>query len=221
MFSQSLWSSCTSISSSVKWYEYLLHWVVVRIKWIKTCKIFRTVPCTKWMLKKCCWYYFLKNTWGTYLMVQWLRLHASMAGGVGLIFNQETEIWHTVWCNKKVKKKRKEKRVYGEKKGKKIFIEYPLCSEFLTADWWEAGLPSANTCWCPSFSKLLRDIILLDGPGILKWINILFTKLLVSQFTSPTTSYKITKHLSIFSLLARSALFSETAQFCLQVFVIP
>ena len=38
----------------------------------------------------------------------------------------------------------------------------------------------------------------------------------------PTPSYKITKHLSIFSLLARSALFSETAQkFCLRGFVIP
>ena len=38
----------------------------------------------------------------------------------------------------------------------------------------------------------------------------------------PTPSYKITKHLSIFSLFARSALFSETAQkFCLQGFVIP
>lgn len=63
-------------------------------------------------------------------MVQWLRLHASTAGGVGLIFNQETKIWHAVWCNQKVKKKKKkEKRVYGEKKEKEIFIEYPLCSQ--------------------------------------------------------------------------------------------
>ena len=153
----------------------------MRLKWIKTCKIVRTVPCTKWMLKKCGCYYFLKNTWGTYPMVQWLRLHASTAGGVGLIFNQETKIWHAVWCNQKVKKKKKGKKSIWEKKGKgNIYWVSTLLTEFLTADWWEAGLLSANTCWCPSFSKLLRDIFLLDEPGILKWINILFTKLLVS-----------------------------------------
>lgn len=57
----------------------------------------------------------------------------------------------------------------------------------------------------------------------MKWINILFTKLLciVSEFTSPTTCIKL-EYLPIFRLLARSALFSAVAQkSCLQVFALP
>ena len=34
---------------------------------------------------------------GTFLVVQWLRLHASIAGGVGSVPRQETKIPHAVW----------------------------------------------------------------------------------------------------------------------------
>ena len=50
-------------------------------------------------------------------MVQWLRLHASTAVGIGSIPGQGTKILHAIWPKKK-KKERKEKRVeaHGEEK---------------------------------------------------------------------------------------------------------
>ena len=51
-----------------------------------------------------------KNTWETSLPVQWLRLYASIAGGVGFIPGQGTKILHTKWPNQK--KKRREKYMW-------------------------------------------------------------------------------------------------------------
>ena len=48
-----------------------------------------------------------KISW-TSLAVQWLRLHASNAGGTGLIPGREAKIPHAAWRGQK-KKKRKEK----------------------------------------------------------------------------------------------------------------
>ena len=45
---------------------------------------------------------------GTSLAVQWLRLHASNAGGAGSIPSQGTKITHTAWSGPKKKKNRKE-----------------------------------------------------------------------------------------------------------------
>ena len=42
---------------------------------------------------------------GTFPVVQWLRLHASTAGGVGSIPGQGTKILHTVQHGQKKKKK--------------------------------------------------------------------------------------------------------------------
>ena len=52
------------------------------------------------------------ENWGTSLAVQWLRLCASQAGGVGLIPGQGTEIPHAAWCGQKRKggKKKKKKK---------------------------------------------------------------------------------------------------------------
>ena len=38
-----------------------------------------------------------------FLMVQWLRLHASSAGGMGLIHGQGTKIPRALWSGKKKK----------------------------------------------------------------------------------------------------------------------
>ena len=46
---------------------------------------------------------------GTSLVVQWLRLHASNAGGTGSVPGKGTKIPHVVRCGKKKKKNRKEK----------------------------------------------------------------------------------------------------------------
>ena len=40
----------------------------------------------------------------TSLPVQWLRLHASTAGGTGLVPGQGIKIPHAVWCSQKKKK---------------------------------------------------------------------------------------------------------------------
>ena len=40
-------------------------------------------------------------------MAQWLRLHASTAGGTGLIPSQETKILHDTGCQKKERNKEK------------------------------------------------------------------------------------------------------------------
>ena len=47
---------------------------------------------------------------GNSLAVQWLGLHASSAGGMGLIPGWGTKISHAVWCSQKKKKKKKEAR---------------------------------------------------------------------------------------------------------------
>ena len=39
---------------------------------------------------------FQKAIWGTSLVIQWLRLHASSAGGASLIPGQGTKISHAV-----------------------------------------------------------------------------------------------------------------------------
>ena len=38
------------------------------------------------------------------LAVQWLRLHAATAGGMGLIPGQGTKILYVLWCSQKKKK---------------------------------------------------------------------------------------------------------------------
>ena len=38
---------------------------------------------------------------GTSLEIQWLRLHASTAGGAGSIPGQGTKIPHAMWCDQK------------------------------------------------------------------------------------------------------------------------
>ena len=44
-----------------------------------------------------------KRVDGTSLAVQWLRLHAPTAGGVGSIPGWGTKILHALWCGKKKK----------------------------------------------------------------------------------------------------------------------
>ena len=46
-------------------------------------------------------------TCGTSLAVQWLRFHASTAGGVGPIPGQGNEIPHAPWCGQKIKSLKK------------------------------------------------------------------------------------------------------------------
>ena len=41
---------------------------------------------------------------GTFLVVQWLRLHASTAGGMGSIPGWGTKMLHALQCGKKKKK---------------------------------------------------------------------------------------------------------------------
>ena len=43
----------------------------------------------------------IKNDLGNSLVVQWLELHASTAGGKGLIPGQGTKIPQAVWCDQK------------------------------------------------------------------------------------------------------------------------
>ena len=45
-----------------------------------------------------------KNILGTSLVVQWLGLRASTAGGTGLIPGQGTKILHAAWPKKKILK---------------------------------------------------------------------------------------------------------------------
>ena len=54
----------------------------------------------------------------TSLVVQWLRLHASNAGGAGLIPGWGTKILHAVWHSQKQKRGKIENkaRIPGEKK---------------------------------------------------------------------------------------------------------
>ena len=55
---------------------------------------------------------FSKMKWiGTYLVVQWLRLHASTARDVGSIPGWGTKIPHAMWCSQKVKKKKKKEEM--------------------------------------------------------------------------------------------------------------
>ena len=55
------------------------------------------------------------NEQGISPVVQWLRLHASNAGGMGSIPGQGTKIPHIVWLGEKSKKKKiKEEEKEGE-----------------------------------------------------------------------------------------------------------
>ena len=58
------------------------------------------------------------STRGTSLVVQWLRLHASTTGGMGLIPGWGTKIPHAMQCGKKKKVQQELKIV---KKNKKKF----------------------------------------------------------------------------------------------------
>ena len=49
-------------------------------------------------------WYILKDILGTSLAVQWLRFHASTAGGMGLIPGWGTKILHAAWHSQKIKK---------------------------------------------------------------------------------------------------------------------
>ena len=48
---------------------------------------------------------------GISLVVQWLRLHLSIAAGTGLIPDWGTKIPHAAWCGHKLKKKKKKTAV--------------------------------------------------------------------------------------------------------------
>ena len=48
---------------------------------------------------------YQKKKGGTSLVVQWLRLHTSSAGGMGSIPGRGTKILHVVQCGQKKKKK--------------------------------------------------------------------------------------------------------------------
>ena len=49
---------------------------------------------------------------GTSLVVQWLRLHASTAGGTGLTPGRGTKIPHAMWrSQKKIKNKQTNKKI--------------------------------------------------------------------------------------------------------------
>ena len=50
------------------------------------------------------WHGFEKSDLGTSLVVQWLRLQASTAGGMGLILGQGTKILHASQCSQNIKK---------------------------------------------------------------------------------------------------------------------
>ena len=68
---------------------------------------------------------------GTSLTVQWLRLHASTAGGVGSIPGPGTKILHAKWCSQK--KKKEKCRIWG------------LCLNFSSACLeWEPGIHIFN-----------------------------------------------------------------------------
>ena len=47
---------------------------------------------------------YRNNVRGNSLVVQWLGLHASTAGGMGLIPGRGTEMLCAAWCSKKKKK---------------------------------------------------------------------------------------------------------------------
>ena len=49
----------------------------------------------------------------TSLMVQWLRLHTSAAGGTGLIPGRGNKVLHAAWCAQKRKKKKVKRNEYG------------------------------------------------------------------------------------------------------------
>ena len=48
----------------------------------------------------------------TNLVVQWLRLHTSAAGGMDLIPDLETKISHAMLCSQKEERERKERKLY-------------------------------------------------------------------------------------------------------------
>ena len=56
----------------------------------------------------------IRNILGTSLVVQWLRLCTSNAGGMGSIPGQETKIPCAAWCGKRKKERKKEKKVFKE-----------------------------------------------------------------------------------------------------------
>ena len=63
------------------------------------------------------WLYFRTPREGTSLAGQWLRIHASTAGGVGSIPGRGTKILHASWCRQKIKERRiirKKKRTARE-----------------------------------------------------------------------------------------------------------
>ena len=61
-----------------------------------------------------------KDTTGTSLAVQWLRLRASTAGGMGLIPGQGTKIPHAARCSKNKKRHHKENEKASHILGKYI-----------------------------------------------------------------------------------------------------
>ena len=56
---------------------------------------------------------YKRNTFGTFLVVQWLRLHASNAGGTGSIPSWGTKIPHVMRPKDKERKKKEIPRVLG------------------------------------------------------------------------------------------------------------
>ena len=71
-------------------------------------------PCFLFITCSQPWLYFRTPREGTSLAGQWLRIHASTAGGVGSIPGRGTKILHASWC----RQKSKERRITRKKKKK-------------------------------------------------------------------------------------------------------
>ena len=56
---------------------------------------------------------YIRNDAGTSLVVQWLRLHASTAGGRGFIPGQKAKILSAMWHGQKQKTTKTEMMLYG------------------------------------------------------------------------------------------------------------
>ena len=87
-----------------------------------------------------------KKGWGTPLAVQWLRLHASTAGGTGLIPGQGTKIPHATRCGKKKKK-------WGWTQGTPLGCQYwEVAHVYLVPGSREPPAPIPAPPWSRSFS---------------------------------------------------------------------
>ena len=105
-------------------------------------------------------------------MVQWLRVHASTAGGMGSIPGQGTKILHAAQCEKKRKKERerKKERREGRKKESKPFgvvVLEPTLKKQINK---RKSLPvpiieAVEWVWCPQVPLPSHCLFLLSFPN--------------------------------------------------------